>query len=237
MALPLSLLYPILGEFVDDAENYLLMPDDVPCFLAFVEAMVNVYKVEDSRRDTVLSISENHKMYIKLTLIGKFSIDVDLSSGKFRFSIFEFKNEIRATAAEPFCQTVLYYLEAMQKFAGQHCNSILPCSFLRRCPFLIPASFYLIPFRPLCRICECCMDRSSDCTDVVPCHPLPLSGYQYQDGEHTSAPPWSSPCAMHFIDTYYQEYRTNPCVIQHIHTQPLLYLGMVWYNTSHTFSI
>ena len=74
-------------------------PDDVPFFLAFVEAMANVYKVEDGRRDTLLSIFENHKMDIKPTSIGKFGTDGDLSSGKFRFSIFEFKNEIGATAA------------------------------------------------------------------------------------------------------------------------------------------
>ena len=127
MALPLSLLHPIFGEFVDDAENYVPTPDDVPFFLAFVEAMANVYKVEDSRRDTVLSIFENHKMYIKPTSIGKFSTDGDLSSGKFRFLIFEFKNEIGAKAAEPFFQVILYYLEATRKFAGQHRNSVLPC--------------------------------------------------------------------------------------------------------------
>ena len=89
-------------EIIDDAENYVPTLDDVPFFLAFVEAMANVYKVEDSRRDTVLSIFENHKMYIRPTFIGRFGTDGDLSSGKFRLSIFEFKNEIRATAAEPF---------------------------------------------------------------------------------------------------------------------------------------
>jgi hypothetical protein len=125
--LPLSLLHPIFGEFIDDAENYVPTPDDVPFFLAFVAAMANVYKVEDGRRDAVLSIFENHKMYIKPTSIGKFSTDGDLSRGKFRYSIFEFKNEIGATGAEPFFQAILYYLEATRNFAGQHRNSVLPC--------------------------------------------------------------------------------------------------------------
>jgi hypothetical protein len=77
-------------------------PDDVPFFLAFVKAMVNVYKVEDGRKDTVLELFEKHKMYIEPTSIGRFGTDGDLSSGKFRFLIFEFKNEIGAGGAEPF---------------------------------------------------------------------------------------------------------------------------------------
>jgi len=54
-ALPLSLLHPIFGEFVDDAENYVPTPDDVPSFLAFVVAMANIY-MEDGRRDAVLTL-------------------------------------------------------------------------------------------------------------------------------------------------------------------------------------
>lgn len=100
--MPLSLLHTIFGEFVDNAENYVPTPDDVPFFLAFVETMVNVYEAEDDRRDTILSIFEKHKMYLKPTSIGKFGTDGDLSSGKFKFSIFEFTDEIGTTGAEPF---------------------------------------------------------------------------------------------------------------------------------------
>ena len=126
-ALPLSLLHPIFGEFVDDAENYVPTPDDVPFFLEFVEAMANIYKGEDSRKVTVLNIFEKHKMYIKPSSIGKYITDGDLSSGEFRSLIFEFKNEIGSTAAEPFLQAILFYLEATRKFAVQYRNSVLPC--------------------------------------------------------------------------------------------------------------
>jgi hypothetical protein len=126
-ALPLSLLHPVFGEFIDSAKNYVPTPDDVLFLLAFVQAMVNVHKVEDSRRDTVLTIFEKFKMYVRPTSIGKFVTDGDLSSGKFRFLIFEFENEIGATGAEPFFQAILYYLEATRKFAGQHHDSVLPC--------------------------------------------------------------------------------------------------------------
>jgi hypothetical protein len=128
-ALPLSLLHPIFGEFVDDAENYVPTPDDsdVPFFLEFVQAMANIYKLENDRKDTVLSIFENHKMYIKPTSIRKYKTDGDLSSGKFRCLIFEFKGEIGSLGAEPFLQAILYYLEATRELAVKHRNSVLPC--------------------------------------------------------------------------------------------------------------
>ena len=136
----------------------MLMPDNVPFFLEFVKAMANVYKVENHQRDTVLSIFGEYNMHIKLMSIGEFTTDDDLSSSKFRYLIFEFKNEIGATGAEPFFQAILYYLE---KFAGQHHNSILLCMIVLifgALPFLDPSFIYLILFRPLHCICWCCMD-------------------------------------------------------------------------------
>ena len=90
--------------------------------------MANIYKLEDGRQDTVLRVFENHKMYIKPTTIRKYRTDGDLSSGEFRYLIFEFKNEIGSAGAEPFLQAILYYLEATRVFAVKHRNSVLvPC--------------------------------------------------------------------------------------------------------------
>ena len=50
MALLLSLLHPIFGEYVDDADNYVPMADDVQFLLAFVQVMANIYEVENERR-------------------------------------------------------------------------------------------------------------------------------------------------------------------------------------------
>lgn len=55
--------------------------------------MVDIYKREDDQRDTLLSVFNDHKMPIKLTVIGNFT-GGDLSIGKFRFLIAEFNNEI-----------------------------------------------------------------------------------------------------------------------------------------------
>ena len=127
MALPLSLLHPIFGEYVDDADNYVPTPDDVQFILAFVQAMANIYKVETARRQTLLTTFDDHKIPIKPTMIGEFTTDGDLSIGNYRFLIAEFKNEIGSTAAEPFFQAILYFLEATRKLATRHLNSVLPC--------------------------------------------------------------------------------------------------------------
>jgi hypothetical protein len=125
--LPLSLLHPIFGEYVDDAENYVPTPDDVQFFLAFMQAMANIYKTENGRRDTLLSVFDDHNIPIKPTAIGNYTTDGDLSIGRFRFLIAEFKNEIGSKAAEPYFQAILYFLEATRNLATQHLNSTLPC--------------------------------------------------------------------------------------------------------------
>ena len=48
MALPLSLLHPIFGEYIDDADTYVPTSDDVQFLLAFMQAMANIYKVENA---------------------------------------------------------------------------------------------------------------------------------------------------------------------------------------------
>lgn len=46
-ALPLSLLHPAFGKFIDDAEIYVPTSDDAKFLLAFVKAMTDIYEVED----------------------------------------------------------------------------------------------------------------------------------------------------------------------------------------------
>lgn len=123
----MSLLHPIFGEFVDDAENYVPTSDDGQFLLAFVQAMTDIYKLEDGRKETLLTAFDHHNIPIKPTMIGRFTTDGDLSINSFRFLIAEFKNEIGSKAAEPFFQAILYFLEATRKRATQNLNSILPC--------------------------------------------------------------------------------------------------------------
>ena len=211
--MPLSLLHPIFGEFVDDAENYVPTLNDGPFLLEFVEAMVDVYKAENERRETVLNIFRKYNMHINPTSIGEYRTDGDLSSGKFRYLIFEFKNEIGATGAEPFFQGILYYLEGTRKFASQHRNSVLPCIIVLifgALSFLDPSFIYLIYSGPYIAFAGAAWtDRPTIqmLSSAIPCH--------YQDTDikmesmlvrHLGA----LRRAMRSLDTYYQEYSANP---------------------------
>ena len=57
--------------------------DDVQFLLAFVQAMANIYKLEDGRKDTLLTVLDDHNIHIKPTMIGGFTTDGDLSIGSF----------------------------------------------------------------------------------------------------------------------------------------------------------
>jgi len=142
------------------------------------------------------------------------SADGNLSSGKFRFSIFKFKNEIGATAAQPFFQAILYYLKATRKFAGQHRNSVLLCIIVLifgALSFLDPSFILSYTMQALTSHLPVLhgpiVPAVQMLSPAIPCH--------YQDTDikmesmlvrHLGA----LRHAMHSLDTYYQEYSTNP---------------------------
>jgi hypothetical protein len=129
-SLPLCLLDPIIGKFVDEAENYVATPDDIQFLFAFVQVMANIYRSERDRRTILRNIFNSFEIPIERTRIGKNLLtDGDLSIGPYRFLIAELKDEIGSTVtgAEPFAQATLHYLEATRNLAAEHPNSVLPC--------------------------------------------------------------------------------------------------------------
>ena len=138
--LPPTLLHPVFGKFIDDTENSIPTADDVLFLHAFVAVMRNIYDEEHKRKETVLNLFRKHGMDAKPTMIGKFTTDGDLSIGEFRLLIAEFKNEVGSKGAEPFFQSILYYLEATRSLASEYHNSVLPCILV-----LIFGSSFLFP--------------------------------------------------------------------------------------------
>jgi len=138
--LPPTLLHPVFGNFIDDAENCIPAADDVQLLHVFVAVMRNIYDEEHKRKETVLKLLRKHGIDAKPTMIGKYTTDGDLSIGEFRLLIAKFKNEVGSKGAKPFFQAILYYLEATRSLASEYHNSVLPCilySFSVRC-FLFP---------------------------------------------------------------------------------------------------
>ena len=124
-SLPLSLLHPVFGKFMDDCEDHVPTPDDVKLLHEFVVVMSFIHTVELGRRQAVLEVLSTNGIHINPTTIGAYTTDGDLSVGKSRLLIMEFKNEIGSTGAEPYFQAILYYLEATRELLSR--NSVLPC--------------------------------------------------------------------------------------------------------------
>ena len=124
--MPLSLLDPVFGQFLDDAENHVPTPEDAHFFLQFRHAMADIYDSDEQRRAALEKICTAYSMPIRPTKIGDYT-DGDMSYMVWRYLIAELNNEIGSQAAEPYFQATVYYLETMRGFAIQHVNSVLPC--------------------------------------------------------------------------------------------------------------
>ena len=170
--LPPTLLHPVFGNFIDDAENSIPTADDVKFLHAFVAVMRNIYDEEHIRKETVLKLFRKHGMDAKPTMIGNFTTDGDLSIGEFRLLIAEFKNEVGSKGAEPFFQAILYYLEATRNLASEYHNSVLPCiivlifgeifhfsHLIDPNPFQVLMSHLLVPHGPIAPPYRCCRLR------------------------------------------------------------------------------
>lgn len=126
-ALPVTLLHRVFGEFVDDCKHLVPTPADVKLLCDIVEPMVNIYKLEDDRRDKLLEIFQDNEIDVKPSVIGRYATDDNLSYFSFQLLITEFKNEIGSEVAEPYFQALIYYLETMRDVVPKRSHSVLPC--------------------------------------------------------------------------------------------------------------
>jgi hypothetical protein len=126
--LPLGLLDPIFGKFIDDAKNCQPTLDDREFLFAFVVAMADIYESAYERRKALLTTFRDHEIPINLTMIDKnFMTDGDLSIGQYRFLIAELKDEVGSMGGEPFDQANHCFFRATRNLATEHPNSVLPC--------------------------------------------------------------------------------------------------------------
>ncbi|KAF8808335.1 hypothetical protein BYT27DRAFT_6498226 [Phlegmacium glaucopus] len=95
-----------------------------------IKAMTQIYTLETGRQNAVTKIFNDNGIFIKGTKISSYTTVGDISVGPYRHLIAEFKNEVGSPGAEPYLQTLLYYLEATREQAADHPNSVLPCIIL-----------------------------------------------------------------------------------------------------------
>jgi hypothetical protein len=125
--IPVTLLHPVFGEFIDDCDNYEPNKKDHDVVLKLQTAMSHIYADEKSRAKAIRDVFESYGIYLRPTKIGSFETDGDMTSGRFVTLLAEFKNDVGWSGAEPYLQAALYYLEFTRKLAPKYSQSSLPC--------------------------------------------------------------------------------------------------------------
>jgi hypothetical protein len=127
--IPVTLLHPIFGQFVDDCDTHMPTREDNTLVFALSKAMSEFYDNEDSRATEFRDILAAHGIEMRATRIEgtKYQTDGDIQMEFNRYTIAEVKGEIGSKGAEPLIQVGWYYQESTKKAAQDKGGSCLPC--------------------------------------------------------------------------------------------------------------
>lgn len=127
---PLILLHPVFGEFIDNCKNMTPTARDHKYAKEIKESMCEIYTREGSRRSRATQILNDYGIHFQDGTIGSTEYRTDghtLSKNHPRL-IVEVKNELSSGAAEPNFQALAYYdhfCYEMRLF--EDASSCLPC--------------------------------------------------------------------------------------------------------------
>ena len=142
--IPVTLLHPIFGQFMDDCEKHSPTAEDYTLAAELTVVMRRFYSLEKQRQAEILKVFHNANIIINGSRIGDYTTDGDLSVGLLRYLIAEMKNEIGSQGAEPYLQGILYHLESTRDQALQYLHSVLPCMIISL--FGTLALFYFLKY-------------------------------------------------------------------------------------------
>ncbi|KIK74259.1 hypothetical protein PAXRUDRAFT_791416, partial [Paxillus rubicundulus Ve08.2h10] len=130
--IPVTLLHPVFGKFLDDCQTYEITAKDNAFIERMRQAMSCLYDEEGGRIDKVDEALQSYGIHLTVSKIKKtgYEMDGDMSINGHRYVIAEFKNEAGNTSAEPYCQAVSYYLESTRENAPKMPASAIPCFVL-----------------------------------------------------------------------------------------------------------
>ncbi|KAG2108873.1 hypothetical protein DEU56DRAFT_874522 [Suillus clintonianus] len=137
--IPLTLLYPAFGQFIDDSQSCTYIPteEDNNFIGSLAHVMSAMYENEDQRREAVSKVLNGYN--IRLSLNGKVRGTRYITDGNMSMTvddrchpyvIVEFKNETAGSGSEPYIQAAMYYLQATRTYAATLSGSALPCFLL-----------------------------------------------------------------------------------------------------------
>jgi hypothetical protein len=126
--IPVTLLHPVFGRFVDDTENVEPTAADNRLVRDLAYVMSSFHDNETQRGDKIREVLTESGIHLVQTVVEgqQYRTDGDMQHAGYRYIIAEMKNEIGAKGAEPYAQASLYYLESTRKQALAHPGSVLP---------------------------------------------------------------------------------------------------------------
>jgi hypothetical protein len=130
--IPVTLLHPIFGQFLDDVDTHEPTKEDNDFALELSMTMADFHAEEDVRGVALRKVLKDWGItLVQTTIEGTlYRTDGDLQYNQHRYVIAELKNEVGSGTAEPICQAASYYLESTRKSALECPKSSLPCLLL-----------------------------------------------------------------------------------------------------------
>ena len=126
--IPVTLLHPIFGQFVDDTERIEPTAKDNKLVRDLAYVMSSFHKNETKRGEKICdALTESGIQLVQTSIEGiSYMTDGDMQHAGYRYIIAEMKNEIGSSGAEPYVQASMHYLESTRKQALAHPESVLP---------------------------------------------------------------------------------------------------------------
>lgn len=131
--IPVTLLHPIFGAFLDDIQTHQPTEEDNALALHLSETMANFHPNETERATAIRDVlmTKGGITLMTTTIEGtKYTTDGDLQHNRHRYLIAELKNEVSSGKTEPTAQAAMYYLESTRALAPDNPKSSLPCLLL-----------------------------------------------------------------------------------------------------------
>ena len=170
--IPVTLLHPVFGQFLDDKDMLEPTAPDNKLVREFSAVMAQIYDTEEERRAEILAQLRKWDIDLHGTTIEGtlYRTDADMQHKGDRYGLAEVKNEIGSKGAEPNAQAAAYYLESTRRRAVDCPKSPLPCFLLyifgEDLQFTFPCVTQTIVVRPVYWVWWCGMEPSTHCASA-----------------------------------------------------------------------
>ncbi|KAK7437959.1 hypothetical protein VKT23_018394 [Stygiomarasmius scandens] len=127
---PITLLYPLFNELIDDCESYQPSKEDRAFALELAHAMSSIFNNEKERQAKFLEVCLKHGLsFTPSEIVGTtFTTDGDMQCNGFIYCLGEIINEAGSKGAEPVFQAGCYYTTHLkQRRDAASLGSPLPC--------------------------------------------------------------------------------------------------------------